>query len=279
MDKTLIKGLRVLEAVTETENPPRTVDELAERLGMGRSNAHRTLKTLIYAGYVVKDERAGGYRGTLRLFELGARQFARLDIRKMAAPLMRSLADTTGETVHLSVLDGMEVVYIDKIDSAQPIRAYSMIGGRAPAHAVATGKALLAYQNADYLERHAGKLKAHTKATLTSLAVVKDELKKVRHQGYAVNRGEWREGVGGLAAVVLDNLDRPIAALGISGPLDRLTLAKMKRFAGEVKDSADDLSRLMGYGGFSEPRQASTDVKSLTTTRARPTARRRAQGA
>jgi len=220
---------------------------------MGRSNAHRTLKTLIYAGYVVKDEGVGGYRGTLRLFELGARQFARLDVRKMAAPFMRALADTTGETVHLSVLDGMEVIYIDKIDSAQPIRAYSMIGGRAPAYAVATGKALLAYQSADYLERHAGKLKAHTKATLTSLAL-KDELKKVRHQGYAVNRGEWREGVGGLASVVLDNLDRPIAALGISGPVERLTPARMKRFAGDVKDSADDLSRLMGHGGSSEPR-------------------------
>ena len=128
-----------------------------------------------------------------------------------------------------------------------------MIGGRAPAHAVATGKALLAFQNADYLERHARKLKAHTKATMTSLALLQDELAKVRHLGYAVNRGEWREGVGGLASVVLDNLDRPIAALGISGPVERLT-AKLKRFAGEVKDSAADLSRLMGHGGSSEPR-------------------------
>lgn len=140
MDKTLLKGLMVLEAVTDVDNPPRTIDALAARVGLTRSNTHRTLQTLIHAGYVIKDDEGGGYRGAVRLFELAARQLAQLDVRKLAAPYMRTLADQTGETVHLSVLDGFDVVYVDKIDSPQPIRAYSMIGGRAPAYAVATGK-------------------------------------------------------------------------------------------------------------------------------------------
>ena len=133
MDKTLLKGLMVLEAVTDVDNPPRTIDALAARVGLTRSNTHRTLQTLIHAGYVIKDDEGGGYRGAVRLFELAARQLAQLDVRKLAAPYMRTLADQTGETVHLSVLDGFDVVYVDKIDSPQPIRAYSMIGGRAPA--------------------------------------------------------------------------------------------------------------------------------------------------
>src|SRR5690606_23154277 len=113
---------------------PRTIDELAALVGLTRSNAHRTLQTLVHAGYVIKDEQGGGYRGTIRLFELGARQLAQLDVRKEAITAMRMLADKTGETVHLSVLDDFDVVYIDKIDSLQPIRAYSIVGGRAPAY-------------------------------------------------------------------------------------------------------------------------------------------------
>src|SRR5690606_12751552 len=108
MDKTLLKGLMVLEAVTDPGNRPRTIEDLAARVGLTRSNTHRTLQTLIHAGYVAKDEEAGGYRGSIRLFELAARELGRLDVRKVAAPAMLRLADGTGETVHLSVLDGLD---------------------------------------------------------------------------------------------------------------------------------------------------------------------------
>ena len=250
MDKTLLKGLMVLEAVTDVDNPPRTIDALAARVGLTRSNTHRTLQTLIHAGYVIKDDEGGGYRGAVRLFELAARQLAQLDVRKLAAPYMRTLADQTGETVHLSVLDGFDVVYVDKIDSPQPIRAYSMIGGRAPAYAVATGKALLAYQSDGYVERYADQLQRHTPATIVTMPLLKDELRKVVRAGYAINRGEWREGVGGLA-VALFNLDQPVAAVGISGPLDRLSAARMKQLAPDVAACAQAISQGMGYrGGF-----------------------------
>lgn len=250
MDKTLLKGLTVLEAVTDVDRPPRTIDELAERLGMTRSNAHRTLQTLMHAGYVVRDE-GGGYRGGIRLFELAARQLGLLDLRRCAAPAMRALADQTGETVHLSVLDGMEVVYIDKIDSPQPIRAYSMVGGRAPAHAVATGKALLAFQPDGWLDGRAQALVPHTPATITSLPALKDELRKAVRQGYAVNRGEWREGVGGIAVAVFNALDEVVAAVGISGPLDRLPVARVKKLAPDVQACARAVSGAMGHPGGS----------------------------
>lgn len=251
MDKTLLKGLMVLEMVNEMEGRLLTFEELAAKVGLTRSNTHRTLQTLTHAGYVEKDEVNGGYRSTIKMFELGARQLGRLDVRKIASPFMRALAEQTGETIHLSVLDGLDVVYIDKIDSLQPIRAYSMVGGRAPAYAVATGKAMLAAETEGYADRyvesHPGALVRHTPATIATLPTLKVELRKIGRAGYAVNRGEWRDTVGGLAAPVFNGLDRMVCALGISGPLDRLGAARMKQLAPMVMEAAAQLSRKMGY--------------------------------
>lgn len=249
MDKTLLKGLAVLEAVAEHDGRPRTIDELAAVVGLTRSNVHRTLQTLAHAGYVAKDENTGNYRSTLRLFELGARQLSQFDVRKYAPSLMRSLAQETGETVHLSVLEGIDVIYIDKIDSPQPIRSYTAVGGRAPAYAVATGKALLAYQPDGYLERYEHALIRHTPATITSLDALKEDLAKATRAGYAINRGEWRESVGGVAAPVLNGMGEVVAALGISGPLERLSEEKMQQLAPLVQKHAAALSQAMGYRG------------------------------
>jgi IclR family KDG regulon transcriptional repressor len=246
MDKTLLKGLMVLEAVTDIAQSSRTIEELAARVGLTRSNTHRTLQTLMHAGYIERDE-ASGYRGGIRLFELAARQLGTLDLRRTAGPAMRKLAAETGETVHLSVLDGIEVVYIDKIDSPQPIRAYSMVGGRAPAYAVATGKVLLAYQPEGYLETYAEALGQHTGTTITTLPLLKEDLRRAVRAGYAMNRGEWRDGVGGVAVAIFNALDDVVGAVGISGPLDRLSLARVKTLAVNVKACAAEISAALGH--------------------------------
>ena len=249
MDKTLLKGLSVLEAISRLDGMALTLDEIAAEVGLTRSNTHRTLQTLAHAGYVRRDPTTGAYCCTLKMFELGARQLAGLDARKVAPPFMRELARGTGETVHLSVLDGVDVVYVDKIDSPQPLLAYSTVGGRAPAYAVATGKALLAFQAPDYLEYYANAVHKHTEDTHASLAVLKEELADVARTGYAINRGEWRQGIGGVAAPVFNGLDKVVAALGISGPLTRLTTQKMAEYAPAVQDAARKVSTHMGYRG------------------------------
>lgn len=238
----------MLEALVAPQGRPRTIDELSRDVGLSRSNVHRTLQTLAYAHYVRKDEATGRYHPTMKLFELGARQLAAFDVRSIALPYMRALAQESGETVHLSVLEGITVVYIDKIDSPQPVRSYTEIGGRAPAYAVATGKALLAHQPDGYIERHAGELQRHTAATITTVPDLKAELDRVRERGYALNRGEWRETVGGLAVGIFDGLDRVVAALGISGPLDRLAKGRFDALAPAVREYAWRISKAMGYG-------------------------------
>jgi DNA-binding IclR family transcriptional regulator len=247
MDKTLLKGLMLLEALADQNGKPVTIQVLAEQVGLTKSNTHRTLQTLAHAGYATRDEASGNYRSTFKLFELGAKQMATVDVRQFAASHMRALVDLTQETVHLSILDGASVVYVDKIESAQPVRAYSVLGGHAPAYCVATGKILLAHQSREYLTHNLTHLEAHTKATITELPALKAELARAAANGYAVNRGEWRESVGGVAAPIFDAFGAVVAAIGISGPLERLSLKRMKELAPAVQAAASHISRAMGY--------------------------------
>lgn len=249
MDKTLLKGLKVLETLSRLDGAHYTLEQIAEEVELTRSNVHRTLQTLAHAGYVRRDAITGAYQCTLKMFELGTRQLVSMDARRLAPPFMRELARSTGETVHLSVLDGMDVVYVDKIDSPQPLVAYSTVGGRAPAYAVATGKVLLAFQAPDYIEHYADAIQRHTEATHVSRSVLKQELADIARVGYAINRGEWRKGIGGVAAPIFNGLDHVVAALGISGPLERLNNQKMVKYAQPLKAAAREISAHMGYRG------------------------------
>ena len=245
VDKTLLKGLEVLEALARSEGS-RGVSELARELGLTKSNVHRTLQTLCSAGYVRKNEDPAEYECTMKVPRLAAAILGRLDIKRVAQPFMQVLAATTLETVHLSVLDGLDVFYVHKIDSPHPVRAYSEISGRAPAYCVATGKALLAFEEGDPVQRF-GRLAAHTSRTLTTHDALRQELAQVREQGFAVNRGEWRESVGGLAAPIFEASGRVVAAIGISGPNERLRSARIKAFTPDVLRAARRISEALGH--------------------------------
>ncbi len=249
MDKTLIKGLTLLEALA-TGPAPRGVSDLAQATGLTRSNAHRTLQTLVAAGYA-RQQADGRYDCSLKIFELGNAVIARIDVATVAGPFIQALAEKTEETVHLSVLDGADVVYVQKIDSPQPVRAYSRVGGRAPASCVATGKALLAFQGQAERDAVIGQLHPYTPRSITDPGELAEELDRIRQQGYAINRGEWRESVCGLAAPIFDAAGQAVAGVGISGPRQRLTSSKLRGFSGEVLATASAISQALGYPGRS----------------------------
>lgn len=243
MDKTLLKGLQVLEALARSTRP-RGVSDLAKELDLPRSNMHRTLRTLVEAGLVAQEE-GGAYACTLKLFELGSAVPVRSDVAGLADPIMLALADATNETVHLSALEGGDVIYLHKIDSTHPVRAYTTVGGRAPAYCVATGKALLAFQPDSYLDRYEDALQRFTPRTHADLAALRAELTEVRRQGFALNRGEWRDSVCGVAAPVFGVGGRAVAAIGLSGPASRLG-ERLDDFAGHITAAARDLTQKMG---------------------------------
>lgn len=247
MNNTLIKGLGLLEVLAHSDRPM-GVTELALRVGIGKSNVHRLLQALVELGYVRRDEHSGSYGASIKLWELGSAVLTNLDLRRAAQTPMEKLLERTRETVHLSVLDGDEVVYVHKLDSPEPVRAYSQIGGRAPAYCVATGKAMVAWLPGAQLEALSTRLKAWSPRTLTDPAEFLHEMERVRQKGYAINRGEWRESVGGVAAPVRDPSGQVVAAIGISGPIDRLRPSSFKTLATDVIDAARGIDLALRSG-------------------------------
>ncbi|MEO6625492.1 MAG: IclR family transcriptional regulator, partial [Burkholderiaceae bacterium] len=241
MNNTLVKGLQLLELLARSERPL-GVSDLAAKLALGKSNVHRLLQALVELGYVQKNEPRGTYQASLKLWEVGTALASRMSVKTSALAAMERLLTRTRETVHLSVLDGDEVVYLHKLDSPEPVRAYSEIGGRAPAHCVATGKAILAWQSEQYLSVLVGRLQRHTPKTITDPHDFLRDLERVRSNGYAVNRGEWRETVWGIGSPITNSEGVVVAAIGVSGPSSRIKPAHIKELASEVMAAAATVS-------------------------------------
>lgn len=130
MNDTLTKGLALLETLARSERPL-GVTALAERVSMGKSNVRRLLQALVELGYAHRDEDSGTCCASIRIWELGQAVLSNLDLPAIAEPQMERLLRATRETVHLSALDGDEVIYLHKLDSPEPVRACTTVGGRA----------------------------------------------------------------------------------------------------------------------------------------------------
>lgn len=242
MDTTAIKSLRALEWLCLRDSAT-GVTEMAVALRIAKSNAHRILTTLAAAGFA-RQIGDGRYEASLKTWELGSALLTRFDIRELARPAMLALSQQSGETVHLSVIDGADVVYLDKIEGPQPAQAYSRIGGRAPAYAVATGKAMLAFREmpADAVPDFVD----FTAKTVCSLPALQKELSDIRLRGYAINSGEWRPDVGGIGAPICDHRGKVVAAVGISGATRRFSPERIPALAGVVVASAGKISHAYG---------------------------------
>jgi IclR family KDG regulon transcriptional repressor len=245
MDKTLVKGVNLLQYLVEAQGPC-TVSGLAKALDLQASNVHRTLQTWCALGFVAQSAHTGEYHCTLRLFEWGSKVAGSFDVRRLAHEYLIQLAQSSQETIHLSVLEGADIVYLDKIDSPQPVRAYSEVGGRAPAHCVATGKALLAAQGEAVLASLPKPLPKSTPNTIKSLSDLREELALIRETGYAVNREEWRVGVSGLGAVIRDQSGMAIAAVGLSAPASRMGDERIRQLGRSLMETANQISRALG---------------------------------
>ena len=241
MNNTLIKGLRIVELLAHAERPL-SLTEIALRLGMEKSNVHRLLQPLAEMRYIARNQETGRYTASIRLWELGSVVLERLDLKCQAADGMQELMEATGESVHLSVMEQGDVVYVHKVDSLNPVRAYSQIGGRAPASCVATGKAILAYQAESVLRRLAADLRPLTPNTIIDPERFIREMAQIRRQGFAVNRGEWRAAVHGVAAPIGDSMGRVVAAVGVSGPAERFKPAQVRKFSARVMSVAARIS-------------------------------------
>lgn len=239
----IAKALTILELAGRADAT--SVAELVTETGLPRSTVVRIVSELMTRQFLERSER-GRYRPgpAIRTLARATSGDDALTIR--AHDQLKRLVAATGETAHYAVYENGSSVYIDKVDGSHPIRSYTQVGGRSPAFATATGKALLAWQEPAEIERVASAANAFTRTTRVGRAVLTEE-KRVRAVGYAVNRGEWREGVWGVAAPVFDARGAVVAALGISGPEQRIR-PRVAEYAKLVVDYAGRVSLAPAQG-------------------------------
>lgn len=229
--KSAYRALDVLEAMAAG---PATLSELSRRLDIPKSSLHGLLRTLADRGWVEPSEGGTRFRLGLRALQVGARYIAEDEVVARVAPVLDRLAADTDETVQQARLDGDEVVYLAKRDSAHPVRLMSSIGSRLPAHATALGKALLAARDDQPLrDVLAPPLRALTPKTITTWEQLRAELQVTRDRGYAVDDGETADGLRCFAVTVPPEGRRegsgpPTDAISVSVPVFRLDEAREK---------------------------------------------------
>jgi IclR family transcriptional regulator, KDG regulon repressor len=225
-----------------------SLDALASATGIARSTTHRILRNLIERGYVEKDA-SGRYHLGLKLLELGATVKTRQTLRDIAYPFMVELRDTFRETVNLGRLQGDCVLYLETVESEQPIRVTGSLGVLDPAHATSIGKAILAFtppeSRPEY--RHWKQL---TPATASDPRKFARELEEVKQIGYALDDQETMEG-GCCIGVPIFKEGRPVAGLSISGPVVRLTQDRRPSIAEALIRTSAEISKRIQLRGTS----------------------------
>ena len=208
------------------EQPRVRLTEACKYLGVAHSTAHRLLAMLAYHGFVQQEPETRAYIAGPALVEVGLAVVGSLDVREQARPVMELLNTELGETVHLGVLEGAQVRYVDAIESERVLRVVARTGSLVPAHCTSLGKAMLSLLSDEELEKRypvAGEpFAASTDRSITTQAELLGEISKARATGYAVNAGETEEGVGSVAVAFSDLAGRT-AALAVAAPASRLT--------------------------------------------------------
>lgn len=227
------------------------VSELAARLNVGKSTIHRLLTTLAQEGLIEKDEASARYRLGLKLYELGAMVSSHLDLHEVVTGPLDDLRNATHETVHVSILDNGEVLYIERRESPQTVRVFGRVGHRNHAHCTSSGKVLLAWLPDAERAALVGTqtLPAHTLHTITDPQRLEHELAAVRERGWSTNFEESEIGVNSVAAPIRDASGRVVAAVSCVAPTTRLSRATARRYAAETVAAAARISARLGHRG------------------------------
>lgn len=214
---------RVLHAFSNQSQGLMGITDLSNATGLPKSTTHRLVTALVNEGLLLQDEDSHKYALSLRVTALGASILGSHIVRKVARPILIELRNQTHESVHLAVLEGMEAVIIATEDSYFFVRTVNVPGQHLPAHAVSTGKVLLAYQWEPRLREILARapLRRYTDRTITNVSQLQIELETVRAQGYALSGSELEEGVEAVAAPIFDEADAIVAAVSVSGPSER----------------------------------------------------------
>jgi len=242
--KSIDKVLDLLEFLSLNEQET-SITKISKELHMGLSTVHRILTTLKSRGYVIQNQQTAKYRLGIKLFELGCAVQSTKRLVEITKPYLKQLSQSTNETANLAILEGKEVIYLDTIESPEILRTEIMAGTRTPAHCTALGKVLLAsisdgeFQSLYKSDELPSSL---TSKSISSLEELKNHLKKVKEQGYAVDREEYKIGINCIGVPIFGRNGEAIAAISITGPASRFTLNEMEKVKSKLIAISKEIS-------------------------------------
>lgn len=243
------KALKILLAF-QAEQPSWGVRELSGHLGFSPATAQRTLQTLKNYGFVDQDPETRQYRLGNIYFQFLDTLQSTYPITWAALPFMKKLLARTQETVHLNVIEGIERICIESIESPQYLKASMPIGNRSPLYAGASSKCLLAFSNRDFIESYLGKVQLIplTENTIVDTGQLEPEIAKTKKRGFAVSLGERSPGLGSLSAPILNHNGNILAAISLAIPEIRFQDKGHRHFClNELSRVAKDFSITLGY--------------------------------
>lgn len=242
---SLDNGLLLLEMFQEQQYV--RVADASRRLGVARSTAHRLIQVLQSHGYVAQEPHTRAYTVGPALVRMAVSVSRGLDLRTVSRPVMAELVDVLGETVHLSVLRGSDIFFIESIETSKALRIGARIGALRPAHATAAGRVLLAELSPEEFRGVLPdpELPASTSRTVTDRQELRRLLDRVREQGFATSFGESEAEVASVAVPVRDGNDLVIAALAIAAPPSRLHEQEAPAIAAELVAGAQRISSML----------------------------------
>lgn len=251
--RSINRALQILKCFNWNEREF-TLTEISQKVDLAKSTTSRLLSTLESEGFVKRNERTNHYKLGNAIYFLGLIAKESLDLRQVSQPIMEEICQATKETVNLYLLDNLEKVCFNQVESPLAIKRYVRIGERSPIWYGATGKSILAYLDENTWHDEQKKLKSYTEKTIVDPNEFITELKNIKARGYAVSVGEKEHDVGCVAAPVFDNTKKVIGCISISGPQYRFP-EDTDYFVSLVVDGAMRISNKLGYYGES-PRYA-----------------------
>lgn len=242
--QVLERAGQLLDSIANQEDESVTLKILSAETGLHPSTAFRILSSLSDIGFVQRDE-AGRYSLGIKLRQLGCRVRASTDIRIEAKSVMEWLRDKVGETVNLTIREGDEMVYVERVTTTRMMRVEQVIGSRAPLHVTAVGKLILGEGIEDEIKGYVQRtgLPEYTEHTFTDLASLKHEIEESKDRGYALDNEEAELGVGCIGVLVRDVSGNAVAGLSISAPIDR----RKNEWIPIVQEAGRRLSERLGY--------------------------------
>jgi DNA-binding IclR family transcriptional regulator len=243
----LQRGLRLLHLFSES---PRglTAKQVAALSRLPVSTVHRFLANLVTAGFLNRDGEGTHHLG-IACFSIGQAAVGQLDIRRLSLPYLRELNQQTRETIHLTVRHGLSAVYVEKLDSPEPVRIHSRIGAAVPLHCTAVGKVMLAYMSPEEQDRTISQidLKRQTPNSVGNVQELKTELYRVRKNGYACDLEEHELHIRCVAAPIWDHTGSVQSSVSITAPTLRMPVTRLRQLAPLIQAAGLNISTELGY--------------------------------